>query len=103
MCVSSANEPVNTATGNIARSSSHTDHTASTNTNHHSAGMYGFHGDVNMNAPYARISTAIVAPMPSAIRSPPRRKPIHNASPMLIASNTASPTCSPYDEWPSNA
>ena len=45
------NDPANTATGMVARSSAITDHTASTNTNHHNTGRYGFHGKVRRNAP----------------------------------------------------
>ena len=54
MCVCMQNDPANTAIGSIARSSASTDHTASTNTNHHRTGRYGFHGSVRRNAPYAR-------------------------------------------------
>ena len=57
MWVCMQNVPTNTAIGSITKSSSSSDHAASRNTNHQSTGMYGFHGDVSMNAPYARVST----------------------------------------------
>ena len=66
MCVCAQSEPANTATGSIARSSASTDHTASTNTNHHSTGRYGFHGSVRRYAPYARINTASTAAIASS-------------------------------------
>ena len=44
MWVCMQNDPANTRIGSIARSSASTDHTASTNTNHHSTGRYGIPG-----------------------------------------------------------
>ncbi len=100
MCVCMQKEPANTATGSIARSSSRTDHAATRNTNHHSTGMYGFHGEVSMNGPYARIKTASTAPNASATPAPPRRYAIHNTREIAAMSSTTFPACNPNDDLP---
>ncbi len=102
MCVCMHIEPAKTATGSIARSSASTDHTASTNTNHHSTGRYGFHGSVSRNAPYARVNTASTAATPSSSARPPRRTAIHSASPIATMSSTTVDANKPYDEPPNS-
>jgi hypothetical protein len=51
MWVCAQKDPANAATGNMATSSSTTDHTASRKTIHGSTGMYGFQGWVSTSAP----------------------------------------------------
>jgi hypothetical protein len=43
--------PATMAMGSIGRSSSTTDHTARTNTTHHTSGRYGFQGSVMVETP----------------------------------------------------
>ena len=103
MCVCVQNEPAKTATGIIARSSSSTDHTASTNTNHHSTGRYGFHGSVEqVRAVRVRQHREHRG---DAEQQPDDRRAvdaIHSESPIATMSSATSEANRPYDEPPNS-